>query len=110
MSAYQHTPTGVTIDGILLDPARITRREYVRIIAAIQASDDLQLNDELTGELVAKMVAHWPFDKPVTKDGYLDLNLLESRRVDNALLKLDQELGEKKSDSPSKPPENSNGH
>ena len=107
--ATPHTPTGVTIYGILIDGNRISRREYTAIVAAIQASNDIQRNDELTGELVEKLVVAWPFEQPITKDGYLNLPLPDSLRVDQAITEYGTGLGEKKSSLPSKQPENSNG-
>lgn len=104
------SPTAQTIDGITIDANRISRRKFVELTSAIgQAadSDNANLRDELTGELVEKIVTYWPFEAPISRDGYLDLGLLDSRQVDNAVMEFMQGLGQKKLDSPSKPPESS---
>lgn len=110
--ATAHIPTGVEIDGILIDANRISRRVFVALTEAIgkaTAEDNAILRDELTGDLIAAIVIHWPFDKPVSKDSYLDLGLLDSRRVDQAITEFMAGLSEKKSESPLTPPASSNG-
>lgn len=104
------SPTIAVIDGITIDANRISRRKFVDLTSAIQRAsdaDDATLRDELTGEIVEKIVTYWPFENPITQDGYLDLGLMDSRRVDNAIMEFMQGLGQKKLDSPSKPPESS---
>jgi len=105
-----HTPTGVEINGILIDGNRITRREYARIVAAIQACESVLVSDQLSGELVEKIVVHWPFGVPVTRENYFDLTFTQSKMVDNAIVQFGQEIGQKKSESPSIQPASSNGH
>lgn len=116
--ATVHTPTGVTIDGILIDGNRITKPEYLRIIASLTETeakgadasmDDVMKRQEFTGELAGKIIVHWPFDAPISKDGYLALGLLDSMRVDQALTEFCLSLAEKKSTLPLKQPEATNG-
>lgn len=102
------SPTAETIDGITIDANLISRRKFVQITSAIGkavAEDDAVTRDELSGELVELIVKAWPFGTIISKDAYLDLGLIDSQRVDNAVSEFMRGLGEKKLELPSTLPE-----
>lgn len=104
-----HSPTAETIDGITIDANLISRRKFVQITSAISkavADDDAVTRDELSGELVELIVKAWPYGAVISKDAYLDLGLIDSRRVDEAISEFMRGLGEKKLALPSTLPEN----
>lgn len=103
-------PTVQTIDGIEIDLNRISRREFVRLTNAIREAllgGDTPTRDELTGEMAALIVNKWPYEQPVSQDGYLSLGLLDSKTVDDALNEAMGIIGKKKSASSLTPLENS---
>ena len=71
---------------IEIDLNRITRREFRGYInTLLAANENTDEADLLTGELIEKVVTSWPFDNPITQDGYMDLGLQDSKSVDEAL-------------------------
>ena len=71
---------------IEIDLNRITRREFRGYInTLLAANENTDEADLLTGELIEKLVISWPFDNPITQDGYMDLGLQDSKSVDEAL-------------------------
>lgn len=87
------------LNGITLDLNRITRREFRRFLTDLSEADG-EARDELTGQMVEKVVTTWPYNAPITQDGYLDLPLADSLAVDRALTEamsyLSEKPGEKK--------------
>ena len=71
---------------IEIDLNRITRRQFRAYVNSLMAADDLTEDaDLLTGDLVSQVVISWPYEQPITQDGYLDLGLQDSKDVDIAL-------------------------
>lgn len=80
---------------IEIDLNKITRREFRRFTEAVKETEGLD-SDQLTGELIAKVVTHWPYGDDISADAYLDLPLGKSQEVDQALTEALADLGEKK--------------
>ena len=87
--------TTQTIDGITLDANRISRREFMRLTMAMDEAPNVVLRDQLTAELATKIVTSWPFGDTITIDAYLDLGLMDSKRVDQALTQLMEDIAKK---------------
>lgn len=99
MSNNGRSPTAETIDGITIDANHISRRKFVLLTNEINKAildDDAMARDELSGELVEIIVKAWPFGETITKDAYLDLGLMDSQRVDNAVSQFMKNTSEKK--------------
>jgi hypothetical protein len=105
--------TSMTIDGIVIDLNRISKREYFGFISALTEAtngkedgvgldvEEMQASDEITGQLAERVVVSWPFvGAKISKDGYLDLGMLDSKRVSDALTAALQSIGEKKESEP----------
>jgi hypothetical protein len=106
------SPTAIEIDGIVFDLNRITRKEYARGMRQIQvltpaetkegepepelSEQDAEKIQELSGQLYAQIITAWPFSQPLTVEGYLNLGMMDSARVDEAFTRLGQILQEKK--------------
>ena len=52
--------------------------------------------DELSAEIVAKVVVRWPYEQPVSEDGYKNLGLADSIAVDRALSDALESISKKK--------------
>ena len=79
-------PNIEAVPKIEIDLNRITRREFRGYVNALLAVDELTDGaDLLTGELIEKVIISWPYDNPITQDGYMDLGLQDSKSVDEAL-------------------------
>lgn len=70
---------------IKIDLNRITRREFRAFTAALSEASTGIATDELTGDIVEKVVTAWPYDVPISAEAYLDLPLQASLEVDRAL-------------------------
>lgn len=108
MNNNGRSPTAQTIDGITIDLNRVTRlmfREFIRQLGEVGENG----GDELTGDFIERVVTAWPFEGEISKDAYLNLGLLDSKRVDDALQQAMEIITKKNSESSAKPPENSNG-
>lgn len=88
------------ISGIIFDLNRITRRDYTAFTMEFSQVETLVERDEKTGELAEKIIVSWPFDQPVSKEGYLNLGLADSTVIDRAIKEamayLSERPGEKK--------------
>ena len=94
--------THQNIDSIIIDANLISRRDFMRLTSEINAAieaTDMQKSDRLSGELIEKLVIQWPFGEIISVDAYLDLGLLDSKRVDDALAKVMSDITQKKSES-----------
>lgn len=73
---------------ITIDLNKITRREFREFIRAIiEANEFTEEADLLTGDLASKVITGWPYEQPITQEGYMELGLADSRNVDEALKK-----------------------
>lgn len=112
VEANGNSPTAIEVDGIVFDMNRIIRKEYLRLIRQIQAltppeakegepepelsEEDSDKIQELSGQLYAKIITAWPFSEPITAEGYINLGMMDSARVDEAFTQLSKILEEKK--------------
>jgi len=69
---------------IKIDLNKITRREFRAFTAALTEAKNGIATDELTADIVAKVITDWPYGD-VTADAYLDMPLEQSLEVDQAL-------------------------
>jgi hypothetical protein len=76
----------MAVPKIEIDLNRVTRREFRGYINSLLAVDELTDEaDLLTGEIISKVIISWPYEQPITQDGYMDLGLQDSKDVDVAL-------------------------
>ena len=69
-----------------IDLNRITRRQFRGYVNALLAVDETTDEaDLLTGEIIERVVISWPYEQPISQDGYMDLGLQDSKNVDEAL-------------------------
>lgn len=87
--------TQQTINGITIDLNKITRREFRQWTKKLEATEDVEEKDELTGNLAAKIIISWPYGD-VSADAYMDLGMSDSQTVDKALTEALNGLAEKK--------------
>lgn len=73
------------VSKIKVDLNKITRREFRTYINKLD--DNGRMPDEAQAEFVVKVVTAWPYDNPITEDGYLDLPLGDALTVDKAINK-----------------------
>ncbi len=86
-----------TIDGFTIDLNRITRREFRDFLARVETAGKSLEGDVLTGDFMERVVIAWPFETlPITRDSYLGMGLEDSVRVDNALARAMENIGQKK--------------
>lgn len=91
------SPTSQTIDGVTIDLNRISVRQFANLTAEMEAAaENVNKRIELSGKLVAMIVTAWPFEQPITPDGYQDLGLLDSALVDGVIQQIGEILRQKK--------------
>ena len=95
-STNGHSPTVQDFNGIKIDLNRTTRRNWITRLNDILKEEDLLKAGEMTGVLVETVVVEWPFDVPISKDGFLDLPFGDSRLVESALQEAQKPIAEKK--------------
>jgi len=84
---------------IKIDLNQITRREFHEFLKRIQeakAGGDPLEADRVSGELIERVCISWPFDNPISADGYLDLPMADSLKVDRAFEEATELLAQKK--------------
>lgn len=104
-----NSPTAITVDDVTVDINRVGRVEFNEFWKAVNAETDEAKQNEITGELVAKVVTRWPFDVAISKESYVKLGVLDMQQVDNALLEAVALIFKKKSQLSLTPPANSSG-
>ena len=80
---------------IKIDLNRVTRREFREYLVRVKEADGIKA-DELTGALIEKIVISWPYDQPITQEGYLNLGLRDSQEVDEFISGAMSNISEKK--------------
>lgn len=88
------SPTAQEINGIVFDLNRITRREFKRFMADMEAADPAEAED-LTGEFYERVVVSWPYDDDVSAAVYLELGMMDAQIVDLAFQEAAAYLGKK---------------
>lgn len=91
--------TSQQIDGFTIDANRISRLRFMQLTAemdAARASNDLLKVVQLQAEMIEAMVVAWPFSGVISVKNYLDLGLVDSRRVDAALDQAMEDIAKKK--------------
>lgn len=68
---------------IEVDLNRISRGDYAAWLSGRESAEDRGLWD--AEHLIAKVVQSWPFERPISLDGYLSLGLLDAQEVDDAV-------------------------
>ena len=74
---------------------RITRAQFFDFIARLQNTKDTNGAANATGELVELVIEDWPYEQPITPEGYNALGMLDAIEVDNALTDAMGELASK---------------
>ena len=87
--------TEQTINNIVIDLNRITRREFRQWTKQLEATEEGELRDELTGKIAEKVIVSWPYGD-ISADNYLDLGMADSQMVDVALTEAFSGLSQKK--------------
>lgn len=77
--------TAQTIDGFTIDLNRVTRREFREFLRQLGEAGDTGGGDSVTGDFLERVMTAWPFGDVISLEAYLDLPLLDSKRVDDAL-------------------------
>ena len=79
---------------IEIDLNRVTRPEFRAYLRGRENGvADLDAYD---AEFMCKVIVSWPYDQPVTPDGYLALGLLDAKAVDDAVMASLGEMQKKK--------------
>lgn len=83
---------------IIVDMNRVTRREFRQFRNDLKAipEDQVEQREEVMAGFYGKVVVSWPFEVPVSPEGYLSLGMLDARRVDEAVSGAISEISEKK--------------
>ncbi len=87
------SPTAQEINGIVFDLNRITRREFKRFMADMEAADPAEAED-LTGEFYERVIVSWPYGD-VSAAVYLELGMMDAQTVDLAFQEAADYLGKK---------------
>lgn len=93
------SPTAQTIDGVTIDLNRVSRFQFREFLRLLQEAETDFERDALTGEFYQQVITTWPFGEHISKAAYLDLPLLDSKRVDDAFTKATEIITKKNSTS-----------
>lgn len=74
---------GITFDFRRIDAAWWS--SYTKRVEAANKVNDTNLNIELGGEMIEKIVTGWPFSQPITKEGFLNLSIVDAKTAVDAL-------------------------
>lgn len=81
-------------NGFNIDLNRISKRDFRAYLVGRDQAEDKDLWD--AEMLYEKVIISWPYDEPVTVEGYQNLGLTDALAVDNAVSEALQQLGKKK--------------
>jgi hypothetical protein len=82
---------------ITIDMNNITRKQFADFMRRLGADGTTEEKARITGELVEAVVEDWPYEQPMTADGYESLGLIDAMAVDEALSDAIMELSSKNS-------------
>lgn len=85
-------------NGFVIDFGRMTRKEYREWQKGRDKAKDFDVWDAT--HLYSKIIVEWPFDEPITPEGYDNLSVLDARRVDEAVSDKILEIFSKKKSEP----------
>jgi hypothetical protein len=81
-------------NGFVIDLNRITKREFRAYLVGREEIDDKDLWD--CERLYLKVIVSWPFDEEISVEGYENLGLTDSIKVDEAVGAALDQLSKKK--------------
>lgn len=73
------------VDGIIVDISRAIPGEMTELWVAGQKGHLTEAEYARYAEFTARVVIAWPFDVPISAENYLDLGLMDTRAVDDAV-------------------------
>lgn len=73
--------TNFVKDGFIINLNGLTRKDYIAWRLGRAAAEDKDTFD--AEHLLAKVIIEWPYEQPVSLEGYLSLGFADSLIVDN---------------------------